>query len=106
MGGALKSMFWGGISGAVTFGIGSAFTSTAGTVLTLTDKVARSAMAQGLVHGFAQGTLSLMQGKLHTWIYKWCFWKLGASLFGALLVVLLIAQRHCSIRNDFRWCCI
>ncbi len=40
LGGALKSMFWGGVSGAVTFRIGSAFTPAAGTVLTLTDKVA------------------------------------------------------------------
>ncbi|WP_082129181.1 RHS repeat-associated core domain-containing protein [Chryseobacterium gallinarum] len=84
LGGALKSMFWGGVSGAVTFGIGSVFTPAAGTVLTLTDKVA-SAMAQGLVHGFAQGTLSLMQGANFTHGFaggisgSW-----GASLFGGL----------------------
>ncbi|KYH06404.1 hypothetical protein A1704_08925 [Chryseobacterium cucumeris] len=83
LGGALKSMFWGGISGAVTFGIGSAFTSTAGTVLTLTDKVA-SAMAQGLVHGFAQGTLSLMQGANFTHGFaSGASGSWGASLFGA-----------------------
>ncbi|WP_050019470.1 RHS repeat-associated core domain-containing protein [Chryseobacterium sp. P1-3] len=84
LGGALKSMFWGGVSGAVTFGIGSVFTPAAGTVLTLTDKVA-SAMAQGLVHGFAQGTLSLMQGA--NFVHGFAggasgSW--GASLFGGL----------------------
>ncbi len=84
LGGALKSMFWGGVSGAVTFGIGSAFTPAAGTVLTLTDKVA-SAMAQGLVHGFAQGTLSLMQGANFTHGFaSGASGSWGASLFGGL----------------------
>ncbi|REC48607.1 RHS repeat-associated core domain-containing protein [Chryseobacterium pennipullorum] len=84
LGGALKSMLWGGVSGAVTFGIGSVFTPAAGTILTVTDKVA-SAMAQGLVHGFAQGTLSLMQGANFAHGFaggasgSW-----GASLFGAI----------------------
>lgn len=83
LGGALKSMFWGGVSGAVTFGIGSAFTPAAGTVLTLTDKVA-SAMAQGLVHGFAQGILSLMQGANFTHGFaSGASGSWGASLFGA-----------------------
>ncbi|WP_410493579.1 RHS repeat-associated core domain-containing protein [Chryseobacterium sp. JV274] len=84
LGGALKSMFWGGVSGAVTFGIGSAFTPAAGTVLTLTDKVA-SAMAQGLVHGFAQGTLSLMQGANFTHGFaSGASGSWGASLFGGI----------------------
>lgn len=84
LGGALKSMFWGGVSGAVTFGIGSVFTPAAGTILTLTDKVA-SAMAQGLVHGFAQGTLSLMQGANFAHGFaSGAAGSWGASLFGGL----------------------
>lgn len=84
LGGALKSMFWGGVSGAVTFGIGSAFTPAAGTALTLTDKVA-SAMAQGLVHGFSQGVLSMMQGTNFTQGFaSGASGSWGASLFGGL----------------------
>jgi RHS repeat-associated protein len=84
LGGALKSMFWGGVSGAVTFGIGSVFTPAAGTALTLTDKVA-SAMAQGLVHGFSQGTLSLMQGANFTHGFaSGASGSWGASLFGGI----------------------
>lgn len=84
LGGALKSMFWGGVSGAVTFGIGSAFTPAAGTVLTLTDKVA-SAMAQGLVHGFSQGVLSMMQGANFAHGFaSGASGSWGASLFGGI----------------------
>ncbi|MCJ7933844.1 MAG: hypothetical protein MUW56_09460 [Chryseobacterium sp.] len=47
-------------------------------MLTLTDKVA-SAMAQGLVHGFSQGILSMMQGANFAHGFA-----SGASLFGGL----------------------
>jgi RHS repeat-associated protein len=83
LGGALKSMFWGGVSGAVTAGIGSAFAPAAGTVLTLTDKVA-GAVAQGLVHGFSQGVLSMMQGGNFTnGFASGASGSWGASMFGA-----------------------
>lgn len=84
LGGALKSMFWGGVSGAVTFGIGSAFAPAAGTALTLTDKIA-GAVAQGLVHGFSQGTLSLMQGANFAHGFaSGASGSWGASLFGGI----------------------
>ncbi|MCE3024026.1 hypothetical protein LW131_04225 [Riemerella anatipestifer] len=58
---ALKSMFWGAVSGTVTFGIGNMFTPAAGTALTTAEKIA-SGFAQGLMHGFSQGIMSVFQG--------------------------------------------
>ncbi|MDY3530002.1 SpvB/TcaC N-terminal domain-containing protein [Riemerella anatipestifer] len=61
LGAALKSTFWGAVSGAVTFGIGNMFTPAAGTALTIAEKIA-SGFAQGLMHGFSQGIMSVFQG--------------------------------------------
>lgn len=57
LGGMFKSMMWGAISGAVTAGIGSAFTPAAGSYLTTLGKVVKAG-----VHAVAQGTLSMVQG--------------------------------------------
>ncbi|WP_294310216.1 RHS repeat-associated core domain-containing protein [uncultured Chryseobacterium sp.] len=56
--GFFKAQFFGAISGAVTFGIGSAFTSTA--VVGALGNVGAAAV-QALAHGLAQGVLSMMQ---------------------------------------------
>ncbi|MBP7174157.1 MAG: hypothetical protein KBA33_08855 [Cloacibacterium sp.] len=61
LGGALKSILFGAVSGAVTFGIGELFASSASTVITLGDKIAK-AMCEGFMHGFSQGLLSVFQG--------------------------------------------
>ena len=60
-GGFLKSVGFGFISGAVTFGIGQVFSSALEIAKTFGEKLLLS-YAQGLMHGFAQGFLSLVQG--------------------------------------------
>lgn len=57
IGGALKGMMWGAISGAVTAGIGNAFTPAAGQYLTTFGHIVK-----GGAHAIAQSTLSIMQG--------------------------------------------
>lgn len=65
IGGALKSMFWGGVGGAITFGIGSIFSSST-TGLTAIGTALKSKdilwLAQGIAHGVSQGVLSVVQG--------------------------------------------
>ena len=55
IGGALKSVFYGAVSGAVTFGIGTLFSSASPSLFT--------ELGRGLAHGFSQGFLSLVQGQ-------------------------------------------
>ncbi|CAA7386073.1 RHS repeat-associated core domain-containing protein [Chryseobacterium fistulae] len=84
IGKAIKSVFWGAVSGAATAGIGSMFTPSAGTILTVVDKVAGT-MAQGLAHGFSQGVLSMMQGENFTHGFASAIASsYGASVFGAI----------------------
>ncbi len=67
-GGALKAMFWGAVSGAVTFGVGELFTvakTTAQTALGSAIGAKGSAaviFTQASCHAVAQGALSMMQG--------------------------------------------
>ncbi|WP_227411513.1 RHS repeat-associated core domain-containing protein [Cruoricaptor ignavus] len=89
IGGALKSMFWGAVSGAVTFGIGSIFSVVKDGVQVATSFAKAlgevgTAFVQAGAHAVAQGALSLMQGGSFTQ----AFWSgalgsLGASAFGA-----------------------
>ena len=90
--GFLKSTLWGGISGAVTFGIGSIFSVAGSTVLTATGTAIKEAVGgvglaivQAGTHAVAQGVMSLMQGGT----FQQAFWSgalgsLGASAFGAI----------------------
>ena len=64
--GILKSAFWGAVSGAVTFGIGSVFTSTANGIVTGASNLAKSLgnaafLVKAAAHGIAQGLLSMVQ---------------------------------------------
>ncbi|KUY30396.1 RHS repeat-associated core domain-containing protein [Elizabethkingia ursingii] len=59
-GGFLKSVGFGFISGAITFGIGQIFSPAMEIAKTFGEKLLLS-YAQGLMHGFAQGFLSLVQ---------------------------------------------
>ena len=61
IGGALKATFFGAVSGAVTFGIGTIFSPALETAKTFGQKLLLG-YAQGLMHGFSQGFLSLVQG--------------------------------------------
>ena len=58
IGGALKSMFFGAVSGAVTFGIGDLF--QVGSVVKAVGNA--KFLVQGMAHGIAQGVLSVVQG--------------------------------------------
>lgn len=62
--GYFKAEFFGALSGAVTYGIGSVFTTTAGAATQFAASIGKvgSAFLQAAAHGVAQGTLSLMQG--------------------------------------------
>ena len=68
IGGALKSTFWGAVSGAVTFGIGEVFSTTLKTGLTVAESLKGSIGKLGLAlvragtHAVSQGVLSAMQG--------------------------------------------
>ena len=89
--GFLKSTFWGAVSGAVTFGIGSIFSSATTQMLTGVGKFLTNSIGQfGLeivragTHAVAQGVMSLMQGGS----FQQAFWSgalgsLGAHAFGA-----------------------
>ncbi|SUP53543.1 Cell wall-associated polypeptide CWBP200 [Weeksella virosa] len=63
---ALKSTMWGAISGAVTFGIGSVFSSAGTGAFTAIGDALNNAGVLGLVkagtHAVAQGVMSLAQG--------------------------------------------
>jgi len=90
--GALKSTFWGAVSGAVTFGIGSIFSVAGSTALTVTGEAIKEAIGgvglaivQAGTNAVAQGVMSLMQGGT----FQQAFWSgalgsLGASAFGAI----------------------
>lgn len=62
--GYFKAEFFGALSGAVTYGIGSVFTSTATSIGQFAASIGKvgSTLLQATAHGIAQGTLSLMQG--------------------------------------------
>ncbi|MCB4234348.1 hypothetical protein LDL59_02355 [Kaistella anthropi] len=68
-GSALKSMFFGAVGGAATFGIGSIFSNTAGTITTLAQSIKDTvggvglAIVQAGTHAVSQGVLGLMQGQ-------------------------------------------
>ncbi|MDV3636978.1 hypothetical protein CMU84_17670 [Elizabethkingia anophelis] len=64
IGGALKATFFGALSGAVTFGIGSCFSTAASGFQAATEfaKTTLGMFTQAAAHAVAQGTLSLMQG--------------------------------------------
>ncbi|WP_227411578.1 RHS repeat domain-containing protein [Cruoricaptor ignavus] len=91
--GFLKSTLWGGISGAVTFGIGSIFSVAGSTALTATGTAIKEAVGgvglaivQAGTHAVAQGVMSLMQGGT----FQQAFWSgalgsLGAYAFGAVV---------------------
>ena len=82
---ALKATFWGGISGAVTFGIGSIFSSAAQTF--------GNALLQAAAHGVAQGTLSLMQGASFKQAFiAGALGSLGASAWGYALNKVGLSQ--------------
>lgn len=86
IGGALKATLWGGISGAVTFGIGSIFNAAATGVLTTTGHAIKEAiggfglaMVQAGTHAVAQGVMSLMQGGS----FEQAFWSGALGSLGA-----------------------
>ncbi|KAF5274468.1 hypothetical protein FQR65_LT17005 [Abscondita terminalis] len=62
--GALKATFFGALSGAVTFGIGSIFSTAASGYQAATEfaKTTLGMFTQAAAHAVAQGALSLMQG--------------------------------------------
>ncbi|AZA55488.1 hypothetical protein EG348_05540 [Chryseobacterium sp. G0201] len=87
--GLLKSTFFGAVSGAVTFGIGSIFTSGAGTAAVAATHFADqlgtmgTAFVQAGLHAVAQGTLSLVQGGSFGQAFvSGALGSLGASAFG------------------------
>lgn len=61
--GMLKSAFWGAVSGAVTFGIGSCFTVAVTGANTAFSSSLQSAkfLVQAAAHGVAQGAMAMMQ---------------------------------------------
>jgi RHS repeat-associated protein len=88
IGGALKSMFWGAVGGAITFGVGSIFSNTTGTLTTLGNTLKKSlgdfglALVKAGTHAVSQGLLSLVQGdKFLSGAAAGFFGSLGASAF-------------------------
>ena len=90
--GAFKATFTGAVSGAVTFGIGSLFSASVGTVgFTLAESIRQSiggvglAMIQAGTHAISQGILSAVQGDTFlSGAAGGFFGSLGASAFGAI----------------------
>ncbi|WP_294274668.1 colicin E3/pyocin S6 family cytotoxin [uncultured Chryseobacterium sp.] len=83
--GGLKSIFFGAVSSAVTFGIGSAFSSAAGATQFAKSLGDAAFLVKAAAHGIAQGTLSLMQnGDFKQSFFSGFFGSLGASAFGAV----------------------
>ncbi|AZA80695.1 hypothetical protein C1637_12285 [Chryseobacterium lactis] len=84
--GGLKAIFFGAASGAVTFGVGSIFSSTAGVATQFAKSLGEAAVvAKAIVHGVAQGALSLMQdGGFKQSFFSGALGSLGASAFGAV----------------------
>ncbi|WP_449389512.1 colicin E3/pyocin S6 family cytotoxin [Chryseobacterium lineare] len=83
--GGLKSIFFGAVSSAVTFGIGSAFSSAAGATQFAKSLGDAAFLVKAAAHGIAQGTLSLMQnGDFKQSFFSGFFGSVGASAFGAV----------------------
>ncbi len=83
--GGLKSIFFGAFSSAVTFGIGSAFSSAAGATQFAKSLGDAAFLVKAAAHGIAQGTLSLMQnGDFKQSFFSGFFGSVGASAFGAV----------------------
>ncbi|MDE5483453.1 MULTISPECIES: RHS repeat-associated core domain-containing protein [Elizabethkingia] len=83
-GGFIKSIFFEAISGAVTAGIGSIFTTTVQGVQVATKfaETALGVISQAAAHGVAQGALSLMQGgKFEQALISGMLGSLGAKLW-------------------------
>jgi len=84
----LKSTIFGAISGAVTFGIGTAFTTSIQAATNILEKGVLY-MGQAFAHGFAQGTLSLMQGETFEQAFvAGALGCLGAAAWGKGLALL------------------
>ncbi|MET3037582.1 RHS repeat-associated core domain-containing protein [Chryseobacterium sp. NRRL B-14859] len=82
--GYFKAEFFGALSGAVTYGIGSIFTTTAGAATQFAASIGKvgSAFLQATAHGIAQGTLSLMQGGTHqSGMISGFLGSMGATIF-------------------------
>jgi RHS repeat-associated protein len=85
--GAFKSTFFGAIGGAVTFGIGSVFVSSAGTATAVAQSLGKvgTALVQSGMHAVSQGALALMQGgDFFQGAASGLLGSLGASAFGAV----------------------
>ncbi|AQW93062.1 RHS repeat-associated core domain-containing protein [Elizabethkingia anophelis] len=87
LGGALRSMFWGAVGGAVTAGIGNAFSTAASNFQAATEfaKTTLGVFTQAGAHAVAQGVLSLMQGGTFQQAFlSAALGSLGASSFGKI----------------------
>lgn len=90
IGSFLKATTIGAVSGAITFGIGTAFSTAFETIKAtgLAGFLAKTGLstAQAVVHGFAQGAISLMQGgnSFEQAFASGALGSLGASAFGAV----------------------
>ncbi|MBW7675116.1 RHS repeat-associated core domain-containing protein [Chryseobacterium chendengshani] len=83
--GGLQSIFYGAVSSAATFGIGSAFSSAAGATQFAKSLGDAAFLVQAAAHGITQGTLSLMQnGTFQQGFFSGFFGSVGASAFGAI----------------------
>ncbi|MGG5209818.1 RHS repeat-associated core domain-containing protein [Chryseobacterium sp. MIQD13] len=84
--GGLKAIFFGAASGAVTFGVGSIFSSTAGAATQFAKSLGDAAfVVKAVAHGVAQGALSLMQNNsFQQSFFSGFFGSIGASAFGAI----------------------
>lgn len=84
--GGLKAIFFGAASGAVTFGIGSVFSTTAGAATQFAKSLGDAAVVvKAVAHGVAQGALSLMQNQgFQQSFVSGALGSLGASAFGEI----------------------
>ncbi len=84
--GGLKAIFFGAASGAVTFGIGSVFSTTAGAATQFAKSLGDAAVVvKAVAHGVAQGALSLMQNQgFQQAFVSGALGSLGASAFGEI----------------------
>ncbi|WKS95307.1 phage tail tape measure protein [Riemerella columbina] len=91
LGGALKSMLFGAAGGAVSFGVGSIFSTSTGTLSSIGTSIQNTLGGVGLsviqagTHAISQGVLGLMQGQdfLSSAVGGFAG-SLGASGFGAV----------------------
>lgn len=84
--GGLKAIFFGAASGAVTFGVGSIFSSTATGLTQFAKSLGDAAfVVKAVAHGVAQGALSLMQNdSFQQSFFSGFFGSIGASAFGQI----------------------